>query len=211
MGEQNYIHSQRNTCGFVLILQQFYPLVIQRTFFLFYIPDPLKILFKVPPVMLLAEFSVGAVIRVPRRDLTLAASYRSFSSRGRIPLSSLAPRGGSGLWGGCRLAAGCLWPRHAPYRYEMFCLRCHVPPKEIKAFCWRSVEFELSPEGSAVAMLVLLGSNGKSEGFLAQGHSDIAMVIGRQAPESQSCGGTPRPFLLLVCNFSKYSPSRTPS
>lgn len=109
------------------------------------------------------------------------------------------------------MAAGCLWPQHAPYHYEMFCLRCRVPPKEIKAFCWRSAEFELSPERSVVAVLVLLGSNWKSEGFLTQGHSDIAMVIEQQAPESRSCGGTPRPFLLLVCNFSKYSPSRTPS
>lgn len=39
----------------------------------------------------------------------------------------------------------------------------------------------------------------------------IAMVIERQAPESRSCVGTTRPFLLLVCNFSKYRPSQTSS
>ena len=39
----------------------------------------------------------------------------------------------------------------------------------------------------------------------------IAMVIERQAPESRSCVGTTRPFLLLVRNFSKYRPSRTSS
>lgn len=51
-------------------LAQFYPLVIQCTLFLFYIPGGLKILFKVPLVTLRAGFAVGAVIRVPRRDLT---------------------------------------------------------------------------------------------------------------------------------------------
>lgn len=39
----------------------------------------------------------------------------------------------------------------------------------------------------------------------------IAMVIERQAPESRSCVGTTRRFLLLVCNFSKYRPSQTSS
>ena len=39
----------------------------------------------------------------------------------------------------------------------------------------------------------------------------IAMVIEWQAPESRSCVGTARPFLLLICNFSKYRPSRTSS
>lgn len=88
-------------------------------------------------------------------------------------------------------------------------MRRRVPPQEVRAFCCHSAEFQLTPSRN---VLVSLGRNWKSEGFLSlpQGHSD-SDGDRAAAPESQSCGGTTRPFLLLVCNPSKYRPSQTPS
>lgn len=93
---------------------------------------------------------------------------------------------------------------HPLYCQKMFCLRRHVPPKEIKKL-FAAVQ---SSSSSARPRVGVTGESLGVQRFFSPKVAVLAPVLAgeRQAPESPSCAGAAGPLLLLACNSSRCRP-----
>lgn len=132
---------------------------------------------------------MGAEIR------TTTARRGVFYPHGRIPLRSVVATHSK-----CPL--GLLL--HPLYCQKTFCLRRHVPPKEIK-----KLFAAVQPSSSSARPRVgVTGESLEAQRFFSPKVAVLAPALAgeRQAPESPSCAGAAGPLLLLACNSSRYRP-----